>query len=130
MESHKKVLGIIYIVSAVFQVLILFFLSLFLSTIFSYAMSQANPEDVRILALITDLMHYLPAFFIIFFSLPTFVAGIGLVARQPWALILALIMGCFKLFSFPIGTAIGIYAIWVYAEDSRISKANANPTPS
>jgi hypothetical protein len=127
MESHKKVLGIIFIASAAFQVVVLSLLSVFLSTIFSYAISQANPEDTRILEIVLEFMRYLPFIVIIFFSLPTLIAGIGLVKKQKWALILALIIGCLKLFSFPIGTAIGVYAIWVYSEDNRLSKVSPNP---
>ena len=40
-------------------------------------------------------------------------AGVGLLQRAPWARILALIMGFLSLLSFPFGTALGIYTIWV-----------------
>ena len=29
------------------------------------------------------------------------------------------VLGCFKLFSFPLGTALGVYTIWVYSEDHK-----------
>ena len=41
------------------------------------------------------------------------IAGIGLLTRQRWARILALVMGCISLLNIPFGTAIGIYTIWV-----------------
>ncbi|MEI9921190.1 MAG: hypothetical protein WDO14_20705 [Bacteroidota bacterium] len=34
----------------------------------------------------------------------------------------ALIVGCLKLISFPIGTIIGIYSIWIFAEDQRLKR--------
>ena len=40
-------------------------------------------------------------------------AGIGLLQRAPWARILALVMAFLSLLSFPFGTALGIYTIWV-----------------
>ncbi|HWR13944.1 MAG TPA: zinc ribbon domain-containing protein [Terriglobales bacterium] len=40
-------------------------------------------------------------------------AGIGLLNRVPWARTLTLIVGFLSLLSIPIGTAIGIYTIWV-----------------
>jgi hypothetical protein len=125
MESHKKVLGIIFIVSAVLQALIMLVLSFFISTAFSFAISQSDSQDLKILELIMGIFEYLPAIVVIFLSLPTLVAGIGLVTGQKWAMIVSLIVGCLKLFSFPVGTSIGIYAIWVYAEDSKASKAAA-----
>lgn len=122
MDRHKKILGIIYIISAAMQVILILFLGAFFSAIFAFAKSEADPEGQRILELIAGLLRYLPAILVIFMTIPSLIAGIGLLARQQWAMIVALILGCFKLFSFPIGTAIGIYTIWVYSEDQRQSK--------
>jgi len=44
---------------------------------------------------------------------PGIIAGIGLLNRRPWARILALLMAILDLMVVPIGTAIGIYTIWV-----------------
>jgi len=41
------------------------------------------------------------------------IAGWGLLDRQPWARILAIVLGFFSLIHFPFGTAIGIYTLWV-----------------
>ncbi len=125
MESHKRILGIIYTVSAVLQTLIAFFLNVLFATIFSFAASQADPEDIAVVELVGKLLQWLPAVIILFFAIPSLIAGIGLLNKKSWAMILALILGCFKLFSFPIGTAIGIYTIWVYSEDQKLIKAGA-----
>jgi len=124
MESHKKVLGILFVIFASFQLLLMLFLGMFLSTIFTFAMSQAEPKDVPILELVMNIVRYIPAIVIIFLALPALVAGIGLLAKRKWAMILALIIGCLNIFSFPLGTALGIYTIWVYAEDHRQSKVS------
>jgi len=124
MESHKKVLGILFVIFGSFQLLLMLLLGMFLSTIFMFAMSQAEPKDVPILELVMNIVRYIPALVIIFLSLPALIAGIGLLAKQKWAMILALIMGCLNIFSFPIGTALGIYTIWVYAEEHRLSKVS------
>jgi hypothetical protein len=42
-----------------------------------------------------------------------FLAGWGLIQRQPWARILALVVGFVSLFNIPLGTALGIYTLWV-----------------
>lgn len=42
-----------------------------------------------------------------------FLAGWGLMQRQPWARILALVVGFVSLFNLPLGTALGIYTLWV-----------------
>jgi hypothetical protein len=124
MDSHKKILGILFVVLATFQLMLMLFLSMFFTTIFTFAMSEAEPKDGRVLELVMNVVRYIPAFVIIFLALPALVAGIGLLAKQKWAMILALIMGCLNIFSFPVGTAIGIYTIWVYAEEQRRSKVS------
>jgi len=124
MESHKKVLGILFVVFASFQLLVMLFLGMFLSTIFAFAISQAEPKDVPILQMVMNIVRYIPALVIIFLSLPALIAGIGLLAKQKWAMILSLIVGCLNIFSFPVGTALGIFTIWVYAEEHRLSKVS------
>jgi len=47
------------------------------------------------------------------FSIPEIIAGIGLLKRRPWSRILTLILGVLSLLEIPIGTAVGIYTLWV-----------------
>ncbi len=39
--------------------------------------------------------------------------GWGLLARQPWARVVAMIFGIVSLIKIPFGTALGIYTLWV-----------------
>jgi len=41
------------------------------------------------------------------------ITGWGLLDRQPWARMLAIVLGFFSLFHIPFGTALGIYTLWV-----------------
>jgi hypothetical protein len=42
-----------------------------------------------------------------------FIAGWGLLQREPWARVVTLVIGFISLFNIPLGTAIGIYTLWV-----------------
>ncbi len=42
-----------------------------------------------------------------------FVAGWGLLQREPWARILTLVLAFISLFNVPFGTAVGVYTMWV-----------------
>ena len=42
-------------------------------------------------------------------------AGWGPLERRPWARMFAIVIGCLSLVSFPFGTALGIYTLWVLA---------------
>lgn len=41
------------------------------------------------------------------------IAGWGLLDRQPWARMLAIVLGAINLIHIPFGTALGIYTLWV-----------------
>ncbi len=42
-----------------------------------------------------------------------FAAGYGLLQRETWARMLTLALSFLELFFFPLGTALGIYSLWV-----------------
>ena len=42
-----------------------------------------------------------------------FIAGYGLVQREPWARVLVVVLAFLSLFNVPFGTALGIYTLWV-----------------
>ena len=44
---------------------------------------------------------------------PNIITGWGLLKRKSWSRIIAIILGCLGLLSFPHGTALGVYALWV-----------------
>jgi hypothetical protein len=122
LDSHKKVLGILFVVSATLTIFGMLMLNAFLSVIFTIALDEVNSDDRKIMELVGTFAQYVPMFVIVFFSIPTLIAGIGLLARKSWAMLFALIIGCLKLFSFPIGTAIGVYSIWIYSEEQKLKK--------
>jgi hypothetical protein len=41
--------------------------------------------------------------------------GISLLRRKPWGRVLGIVLAIFALFKFPVGTALGIYTLWVLA---------------
>jgi cytochrome bd-type quinol oxidase subunit 2 len=123
LDTHKKVLGIIYVVTAAITLLFALALRAILALVFEFAFEDADPEALRVKDFVIAITSFVPAVIIIFSSIPTAIAGIGLLLKQAWASTFALIMGILKLISFPIGTAIGIYAIWLYAEEGRLKRA-------
>jgi hypothetical protein len=62
---------------------------------------------------ITGTVGVAIAGFLVVLSLPGIIAGIGLLKFRPWARILAIIIGVLHLLSFPFGTALGVYTLYV-----------------
>ena len=51
--------------------------------------------------------------FLLAFGAAGIVAGWGLLTRQSWARMLAIVLGFLNLIHVPFGTALGVYTLWV-----------------
>ena len=122
MESHKRILGIIYIVTGILLLFGMMMLSFFFSLIIPW-LSESAGDGQWVFTWLVPFIRGIAMFICLFIALPSLIAGWGLLNGKGWAMALALIVGCLRLFSFPIGTAIGIYTIWVYVEDNRLKQA-------
>ena len=110
MEKHVTILGILYIAVSALGVLsaIIVYMVLIGAGIIS-----EEPEALQILATVGSVV----AFVIVIIAIPGIIGGIGLLNHYPWARILVLILGILNLIKIPIGTALGIYTIWVLLND-------------
>lgn len=106
MEQHIKIVSIIYIVFGVLGMLAA--LVIFVLGAGAGLMSGQAEEAVAggtcglVIAVIVAVL-----------SLPSLIAGIGLKNRKEWARILTIVLSAINLLNFPLGTAIGGYALWV-----------------
>jgi phage shock protein PspC (stress-responsive transcriptional regulator) len=105
MEKHINVVGVLYIVLSVFS-----FLGAF-TIYFLFRLIGNFSDDYQTNMILTMIANVL-AVVLVALSIPGIIGGIGLIKRKNWARILVLILSILNLFHFPLGTAIGIYAIW------------------
>jgi hypothetical protein len=42
-----------------------------------------------------------------------FLVGFSLLRRKPWGRVLGIVVAILSLLKFPVGTALGIYTLWV-----------------
>ena len=123
LDNHKKILGILYLITGIFLVFGMLLLNAFFSVIFSFALQDVDQDERQAVEFALSIVQYVPVFVILFLAVPTLIAAFGLLTRKSWATLFALIVGCLKLFSFPIGTGIGVYSIWIWAEDQKLKKS-------
>jgi hypothetical protein len=69
-------------------------------------------RDAGAAALVAGIGFFI-AIFVAVLSLPNIICGWGLLKHKSWSRVLALVLGCLHLISFPFGTAVGIYSLWV-----------------
>lgn len=58
-----------------------------------------------------------------------FVAGYSLLTRRPWGRMLTIVLAVLALFKFPVGTALGIYSLWVLAPASSAMEYDTMANP-
>ncbi len=51
----------------------------------------------------------------VFLAALSMLTGYGLLTRKPWGRTLGIVMGILTLIKLPLGTALGIYTLWVLA---------------
>jgi hypothetical protein len=75
---------------------------------------SADPTAMNVLGIIAIVS-------ILFFgalAVPGILAGYGLLKRTRWGQILAIVVGFLSLVNVPLGTALGIYALFVLLQNS------------
>ena len=77
-------------------------------------------EDVDIAEELISFIGNTLSVFIAFFSILGIVGGIGLFSYKSWARILVMIVSAINCLNVPIGTAKGIYSIWVLMQPETI----------
>lgn len=114
METHVKVLAVLYIVFGALGVLgALAIMAVFGIAGVATAAAIAGDPDAAIALPIIGLTGTALAVFLLIVSLPGVIAGIGLLKFRPWARILTIVISAINLINFPFGTVLGIYGLWV-----------------
>ncbi len=119
MEKHINIVAALQIGLSIFNLLIAFLVFTVLKLVGGFV-DDAN--GATILSLIADIL----AVVFIIISVPGILAGMGLYKKKEWARILTLILSVIEFFSFPFGTAIGIYSIWALVQPEIVSMFNSS----
>ncbi len=106
MEKHVQLLGVLYIV---FSALGLLAAIIVFVAVVGGGLLSGDSEAISI----TMIVGTAVGGFVALLSVPGVIGGIGLLKRKYWAKVLVLILGILNLPGIPIGTALGVYTIWV-----------------
>lgn len=113
MQTHVKVLGVLYLaVSAVCLVTALFLL-LVMGSAAGIVGATADPQDAAIAIQILGIAGSALAICLGAFSLPGLITGYGLLICKPWARVLGIVLSALILIIIPVGTILGAYGLWV-----------------
>jgi hypothetical protein len=113
MQTHVKVLGVVYLAVGACMLLAAMFLFLTMSGVAGIVGATAEPQDAAIAIPILGFVGTALAGFLILFSVPSLITGYGLLKFKPWARVVGIVLSAISLIKIPIGTIIGAYGLWV-----------------
>ena len=113
MQTHVKVLAVIYLAVGGLMLCGALFLGLGSGVAAGIVGASADPDDAAIAIPILGIAGTALAVFLGLFALPSLITGYGLLQYKPWARIVGIILSAISLINIPIGTIVGAYGLWV-----------------
>jgi len=115
---HVQTLGILWCVYGLYRAAagifaVLFLMGISTPSFFGGYGSRGNP--FLPFAPVMGGLAAVAGVFILLSSCLAFVTGFSLIQRKPWGRTLAIVAAILSLIKLPIGTALGIYTLWVLA---------------
>jgi len=113
-QEHVRLLGILWIAYSALHVLGALLVLVIGRAIVSGSFHFPNqpPEFEGFLHLLRPIITFI-GWLLVVKAAAGVVAGWGLLQREPWARVLTLVVGFIALLHVPLGTALGIYTLWV-----------------
>jgi len=91
-------------------------LAIFFGSQFLFELVEHEPVAQKVLSFVGNSV----ALILVFFSSLGIIGGAGLFSFRPWARILVMIVSALNCLNVPIGTAKGIYSLWVLMQPETI----------
>jgi len=138
MRDHIRILGILNIIMGSLTAAIGVFVLLAMGTIVGFitaavasGSASGDARDAAGAAPFIGVIGVIAAAFFIALGLPSIIGGWGLMHYRPWSRVLMIVLSAFHLFSVPLGTALGIYGLWVLlsTEGQRILESGGAWAP-
>lgn len=113
MATHVKTLGILHIVLGSIGILVALLFLLFFGSLAALVGLTDSSEGAFVAVPILGGIGGLIFITILLLSIPGIIVGIGLLRFSPWARVLGIIVSAFSMLNVPLGTALGVYGLWV-----------------
>ncbi|MEX2270269.1 MAG: hypothetical protein WD690_02270 [Vicinamibacterales bacterium] len=129
MQTHVKVVAILYIVMGALNLLgALFFVFAF--SIAGIAAGMSGDPDAGVAIPIIGLTGTALVLFLLILGIPPIIVGVGLMRYREWARIAGIVIAALLIFHFPFGTAIGVYGLWVLLNNETSSLMGERSRPA
>ena len=110
-QAHVHLLGILWLAMSAFNAVGGLILLVLANTLFAHLHEMGAPPEVPT-GFLQSLLSTI-GIIVLAKAVCGFFAGWGLMHREPWARVAAIVLAFISLFNIPFGTAIGVYTMWV-----------------
>ena len=128
MQTHVKVLGVLYLALSAGFLLLAFFLLVVMGGTAGIVGAAADAEDAAIAIPVLGIAGTALAIFLVTFALPGLLTGYGILNYKPWARILGIVLSAINLINIPLGTILGAYGLWVLLNSETERLFTGRPT--
>ena len=122
-QAHKRTLGIVHIIYGSMISLAFIFIGVIISTFLPFIVEAIAEEEGKqgaaIFEMVANIIRTIVMLIFVFSALPSIIGGIAILQKKNWGMVLALVAGCLSIFSFPFGTALGVYTFYVFIEHNK-----------
>ena len=113
MATHVRVLGALHLVFGALSVIGGVIALAFFGGLAGFVGMVDHSGDARVAVPILGAIGGIAFVATLLISLPSLIAGAGLLNLRPWARILTIVLSAIDLIHIPFGTALGLYGLWV-----------------
>ena len=111
-QEHVRLVGILWMAYSALNVVGGVVLVIVARTLFGGAFHFPDGPPAEVTSWLRPFLTFIGGL-ILLKAAAGFIAGWGLLQREPWARVVTLVVGFISLFNIPLGTALGIYTLWV-----------------
>lgn len=115
-KDHNKLLGMLFLGVGGLELVSNLFALVYVPISFNNSMRDLKAQGLKDLPpwfeSIPTIILAIVLFGLIVFTIPKIIAGIGLIKEKSWGRIAGIVAGIGSIIGIPIGTALGIYALW------------------
>jgi MFS family permease len=116
-QDHNKILSILFLVYGLMQIFGIVVSVLIVAGFGLYVFQSLRGQESGIFLVAMIIGIIIGALISI---VPPLLAAVGFFKRKTWARTTGIIAAIFALLSLPLGTALGVYALWfLFSEDAK-----------